>query len=358
MPQTDPSKTEKPTQKRLDKARRDGNVPKSQELPKATVVLAGLVALWAYIGYISKDLMGLMQWFLTSSSTFTPSKQAVYELFVMSSVSIAKMTLPVLLFLGLVAFVTLYLQVGQLWTTKTMEPKFSKFLNPLPGLQRMFFSVQTWIRLGKSVLQAGAIGIAPYIVLTNEMHNMPPLFYSNATELARYMLVTGAKMVVYALVPMLLISLADLLYTRWDYTENLKMTKDEVKDERKQAEGDPKIKAKQKEKMLGVMMKRMMADVPKADVVITNPTHFAVALKYDAARAPAPVVLAKGMDHVALRIKEIAREAGVPIKENKPLARALYSSVEIGEMIPEELYQAVAATLAQLSKFKRNPGAA
>jgi flagellar biosynthetic protein FlhB len=169
------------------------------------------------------------------------------------------------------------------------------------------------------------------------------------------MLEMGMKMVKYAMLPMLVIAIADLWYTRWDYEENLKMTKDEVKDERKQAEGDPAVKAQQRQKMMEVMAQRMLENVPKADVVVTNPTHYAVALRYDAVEAPAPVVLAKGVDHLAERIKEVAREHRVPIRENVPLARALYRQVEVGDMIPEELYQAVASLLASLMKFKARP---
>jgi flagellar biosynthetic protein FlhB len=184
------------------------------------------------------------------------------------------------------------------------------------------------------------------------MGRVGPLYYHNADGIAAFLVSVGSEMVIYALVPMVLISIGYLIYTRWDYKENMKMTKDEVKDERKQAEGDPTVKKEQRQKMMEVMARRMVEQVPKADVVITNPTHFAVAIKYDAAEAPAPIVLAKGVDHLALKIREIAKENGVPIRENPPLARALYKSVEIGEMIPEELYQATASILAKLFKFK------
>jgi Flagellar biosynthesis pathway, component FlhB len=159
--------------------------------------------------------------------------------------------------------------------------------------------------------------------------------------------------VLYALIPMCIIAIVDLIYTRWKYQEDLKMTKSELKDEHKQADGDPMVKSKQRQQMNEVMRRRMMHDVPKADVIVTNPTHIAVALKYNALEAPAPVVVAKGADMVAERIKKIARENNVPIRENKPLARALYKDVDIGEMIPENLYQAVAAILASLNKFKK-----
>ncbi len=352
MPQQDPSRTEKPTQKRINKARKQGNVGKSPEVSKTLVVLVGLVVLWFYVGYIGDYIKGLFRWFFTQGFHFDTNKQSVYQLFQFVSWEIAKMVLPVMLAVGFVAYVAVRTQVGPLWAPKVFNPNFAKFFNIAGGLKRMLLDVGTLIRLGRSLLQAIVIGIAPYIVLKGEMDNIAPLFYQNAEGLAVYILETGAKMVIYALVPMLLIAAADLWYKKWDYIENLKMTKDEVKDERRQAEGDPQIKRKQRQKMMEVMARRMMQDVPKADVVITNPTHIAVALKYDALEAPAPICLAKGADRVAEKIKEIAREHGVPIRENVPLARALYKSVEVGETIPEELYKAVAAILAQLNKFK------
>ncbi len=168
-----------------------------------------------------------------------------------------------------------------------------------------------------------------------------------------YMLLVAYKMVCYALVPMIVIALADLWYVRWRYHDNLMMTKEEVKDEHRQAEGDPLVKQKQTAKMYEVIGRRLKSTVPKADVVITNPTHYAIALRYDIKEAPAPMVIAKGADAMARRIREIAIENDVPIHENPPLARALYKQVEIGEIIPEELYQAVAAILAKLAKFKK-----
>jgi len=349
----DPSKTETATEKRRNKARNDGNVPKGQELGKAMVLLAGLIGLWLYLGVISSELKRIFAWSFATAPTTHLSTSSVYTLLTDLTIRIAVMTLPVMMFIALVAFLTQFLQVGSLWTTKVFEPKFDKFFNIAGGLQKLMLNPKTAINLGKSVLQAVAIGFAPYLVLKEEIEKVAPLFFATTEGIAAYILSTGAKMVIYALVPMLVIAIADTIYTRWDYEENLKMTKDEVKDERKQAEGDPKVKAAQRRKMMQSMAKRMMADVPKADVVVTNPTHIAVALQYNPMLAPAPIVLAKGADHLAEKIKEVARENGVPIRENKPLARALYKSVEIGESIPEELYQAVASILAQLNKFKR-----
>ncbi|GFM35267.1 flagellar biosynthesis protein FlhB [Desulfovibrio subterraneus] len=351
MPQKDPSRTERATNKHRKKARNKGNVPKSQELGKVVSVVAGMYGLYAWIGVIYDSLHKIMVRFLRESMTFSVTPESIYDLMQWLSIELAKMLLPLLIFIGFLAYLNMRLQVGKLWTTQVFKFKGMQF-NIIAGLKRMFISPQTLLRLGKSLLQAVAIGFAPYLVLKAEMHNFLPLYYMDAAGLSVYMLETSHRMVLYALVPMILIAIGDLWFTRWDYEENLKMTKDEVKDERKQAEGDPKVKAEQRKKMLQVMMRRMMQDVPKADVVITNPTHIAVAIRYDALEAPAPRVLAKGADHLAEKIKEIARENGIPLRENVPLARALYKSVEVGDMIPEDLYKAVASILASLHKFK------
>ena len=349
----DPSKTEKATDKRRKKTRKDGSVPKSQELGKAMVMLAGLIALHLFIVFIGTELKSIFAWIFHEYPTFDVTREGVYALLLKISRHLALMLLPSMLIIGLVAYLTQRLQVGPLWTLKVFKPNFSKMINPMAGLKKLMVDPKMFIRMGKNILQAAAIGFAPYLVLKKEFHNLAPLFYQNVEGIAVYILSTASLMVVYALVPMLVIGIADVIYSRWDYEENLKMTKDEVKDERKQAEGDPKIKQQQKNKMLQVMAQRMLEKVPKADVVITNPTHIAVALTYDVTEAPAPMVVAKGLDHLAEKIKEIAREHNVPIQEDKPLAQALYKSVEVGQVIPEELYQAVASILAHLHKFKR-----
>ncbi|MBQ4132862.1 MAG: flagellar biosynthesis protein FlhB [Desulfovibrionaceae bacterium] len=348
----DPSRTEKATPKRRNKARDKGNVPRSAEVGKTFTLVVGLIILYLWINYIGLQMQVLMRHTMTNSFGLEVTAHSVYSLFVSTAVLIAKLTLPVLLVIGLMVFLITRIQVGKLWTVEPMKPKLSKF-NVVSGFKRILLSPATLGRMGKSLAQVAVIAIAPYIVISNEWDNFLALYYTDAANLASYMLRTGAEIAFYALIPMCVIAVIDLIYTRWKYEEDLKMTKSEVKDEVKQAEGDPMIKNKQRQKMFEVMRRRMMQDVPRADVVITNPTHIAVALKYNADEAPAPVVVAKGADLIAERIKEIAREHNVPIRENKPLARALYKDVEIGDMIPEELYQAVASILASLNKFKR-----
>ena len=352
MPQKDPSRTEQATPKRIKKARKEGNVHKSQELTKTVILLVGACMLYFWIGYIGKELAATMKhYFSTAIFTFSPTDQSVTTMLHSTAGLLARMVLPIMLFLGVGAYVVLRIQVGKNFTTKPFKPKLSKF-NPISGIKRLFFSLGTFTRLGKSLVLAICIGIAPWMVVKAESARFIDLYYSDAPMLIAYLLQIGWKMFIYALIPMIIIAAVDYKYTKWDYGENLKMTKDEVKDERRQMEGDPLVKGQQRKKMMQMSMRRMMQEVPKADVVITNPTHFAVAIRYDSMEAPAPLVVAKGADKVAFKIREIAREHGVPIQENKPLARALYSQVEIGDMIPEDLYQATAAVLAHVWKTK------
>jgi len=351
--QEDPSKTEKATPKRREKQRAEGNVAKGQEIPKVMVLLAGVLMLRAMIGFYHEQFTEIYTWTFTEAITIDVNQQIAYNLFVWGVQKMAVMVLPFLFVIAFVAWLTGRLQVGSLWTLKTLKPKFGKIFNITKGIKKLMLSPETLINLGKSVVQAIAVGIAPYLVIQEEMHNLLPLFNTNAHNIAAYILMVGYKMVCYALVPMLIIAALDLWYQRWNYEEGLKMTKDEIKDERKQAEGDPQVKQQQRKKMMDMMTSRMFQDIPKADVVITNPTHYAIALQYNPQVAPAPMVLAKGVNRLALRIREVAQEHNIPIEENPPLAQALYKQVEIGETIPEELFQAVASILAKLEKFKR-----
>jgi flagellar biosynthetic protein FlhB len=350
MSREDPSRTEKATPKRVKKARDEGSVSRSGELTKAVVLLAAVLAL-RYLGeYYYKHFTEIFNWFFTEGINQTLDPQTVYRMFVWSLMKMALLVLPLMIIIAIVAYVVLRLQVGHMWVFKVKWDRIN--LNIGKALKQLMVSPETLVRLGRSIGQAAVVAIAPYIVIRDEMPNLIPLFHQNVLGITSYMLLVAYKMVCYALVPMILIGIADLWYSRWRYDDNLMMTKEEVKDERRQVEGDPIIKQKQLKKMYEVMGRRLKSTVPKADVVITNPTHYAVALRYDVMEAPAPMVLAKGVDRIAKLIREIAIENDVPIHENPPLAQALYKQVEIGETIPEEMYQAVAAILAKLARFK------
>lgn len=349
--QKDPSRTEQATPKRVRKQRQEGNVPKSAELGKAVSLTGGMMALYVWIGPMTEAIKNIFRRFLVHSWEFDPNPQNVYILTQELMLELCKIIMPILLFLAFLGFLAQRLQVGKLWTTKVFKFKWQRF-NILKGLKQMMFSPQTALRTIKSLLFALILCLIPGWLIWREHENFLPMYYATTEGVASYMLQMAFKLASYALLPILAITVFDVWQTRFAYKEGMKMTKDEVKDERKQAEGDPVIKNKQRQKMMQVVMQRMLQDVPKADVVVTNPTHIAVALRYNADEFPAPVVLAKGADHLAEKIKAVAREHNVPIRENVPLARALYKAVEIGDMIPEELYKAVATLLASIWKLK------
>lgn len=349
--QKDPSRTEQATPKRVRKQREEGNVPKSAELGKAVSLTGGMMALYVWIGPMSEAIKNIFRRFLVHSWEFDPNPQNVYILTQELMLELCKIIMPILLFLAFLGFLAQRLQVGKLWTTKVFKFKWQRF-NILKGLKQMMFSPQTALRTIKSLLFAIILCLIPGWLIWREHENFLPMYYATTEGVAAYMLQMAFKLTCYALLPILAITVFDVWQTRFAYREGMKMTKDEVKDERKQAEGDPVIKNKQRQKMMQVVMQRMLQDVPRADVVVTNPTHIAVALRYNVDEFPAPVVLAKGADHLAEKIKTVAREHNVPIRENVPLARALYKAVEIGDMIPEELYKAVATLLASIWKLK------
>ncbi|MCG8530559.1 MAG: flagellar biosynthesis protein FlhB [Desulfovibrionales bacterium] len=351
MPQSDPSKTERATPKKREKTREEGNVAKSQEVPKAASTLAGIVILYAWMGTINERIQTIMQTCYSFDSSLDFTAKTALNIINSLAYDLGVMLLPVFLFLFFWTGLAVRVQVGHLWSPKVFKPKLERF-NPIKGMKNMFLSMQTLVRLIKSMAFAAVIGIAPYLVITDEMDNFILLYNATPAGIAEYLLALVFKVSLYAVIAMIFIAMADYLYTRWDYEENIKMSKDEVKDEHKQAEGDPKVKQQQRQKMMQMSQKRMMQDVPKADVVITNPTHISVALRYDAQEAPAPIVVAMGADHLAKKIRELAREHNIPMRENVPLARALYKAVEVGDQIPEELYKAVASILASLNKFK------
>ena len=349
--QKDPSRTEPATPKRIRKQRQEGNVPKSAELGKAVSLTGGMLVLSVWIGPMSESIKNIFRRFLVHSWEFDPNPQNVYILTQELILELCKIIMPILLFLAFVGFLAQRIQVGKLWTTKVFKFNWQRF-NILKGLKQMMFSPQTVLRTIKSLLFAIILCLIPGWIIWQEHENFLPMYYATTEGVAAYMLQMAFKLASYALLPILAIAAFDVWQTRFAYREGMKMTKDEVKDEQKQAEGDPVIKNKQRQKMMQVVMQRMLQNVPKADVVVTNPTHIAVALRYNADEFPAPVVLAKGADHLAEKIKAVAREHNVPIRENVPLARALYKAVEIGDMIPEELYKAVATLLASIWKLK------
>lgn len=256
---------------------------------------------------------------------------------------------PFLLGVAAVGFVCSALQVGLVFSNKALQPKATR-LNPISGISRMF-SARSAVELGKAIAKVLAIGCVVYSFMKDKYVVVVNMVGGDYRQTCSQIGELAYAVMLRATIAMFVIAAFDYMYQRYQHEKQLKMTKQEVKDDMKRTEGDPHIKSKIRQKQREIAQRRMMQEIPKADVVVTNPTHFAVAIKYDAEVSPAPIVVAKGQDLIAKRIKEIAMENNVPIVENKPLARALYASVEIGNEIPAELYQAMAEILAYVYRL-------
>lgn len=349
-------KTEEPTAKKKQDTRKDGKVPKSKELSSGVELIALFLILKFWVGHMGENFMKLFNEIYEKMPAYTTYwngrivKEDYRVLFNNIYLELLKQMLPFFVVGIVIAIGINMLQFKFQVSTKPLKPKFSK-LNPISGAKRLF-SKDKIIELLKSIAKIVLIMAIVYSTIKDDwvylvqFYGMP---LNQAIELIGNIVIDmGLKI---SLVFMI-VAFADLFYQRRKFNNDIKMTKQEVKDEYKNAEGDPQIKGKIRAKMREASQRRMMQDVPKADVVITNPTHYAVAIRYDAATGSAPVVLAKGADYVAQKIKEIARENNVEIVENKPLARMLYANVDIGQEVPPELYQAVAEVLAMVYKMQ------
>jgi flagellar biosynthetic protein FlhB len=347
-------KTEKATPKKRQKTRDEGQVAKSQEASTAAMLIVGFFALSIFAGGI---LNGILNIFVHNESLF-----AIEMLDNFNHVDITRhiawglgriilIVLPIFLVTVIVGIIINLLQVKWNPTMKPLKPKFSK-LNPLKGFKRIF-SVQSLVNFVKSMLKLSAVGIVVYLVLVSEFESIPRILSMEFIEVAGYIssLILSLGLSIGALY--IFIALFDYSYTKWKHEKDIRMSKHEVKEEWKQMEGNPQVKSKIKQKMREISMRRMMQNVPQADVIITNPTHYAVALKYDLmGLGGAPVLVGKGVDFMAKRIREAAIEYNIPIIENPPLARSIYNDVDIDQEIPEELYVAVAEIMAYVFKLK------
>ncbi len=349
-------KTEPATQKKLDDARDKGQVAKSREIANGF----GLLALFLIIRFWVGNLGGQFLQVFTSVYnkipdivTFWNGSMPVNDMRIMFQNTVIQIIIilaPIFIIAILVSFLCEVSQVKWKFAKKAMEPKLSK-LNPISGFKKIF-SANAVVELIKSIAKLLIIGYVAYDYVTDKwqllftLYDMPLL---QAMQLVAQLITDlGIRISVFYLV----LAFADFAYQKYKFSKDMMMTKQEVKDEYKQQEGDPKVKGKIRQRMQEASRRRMMQDLPTADVVITNPTHYAVAIKYDPEVADAPIVLAKGSDYLAAKIKEVAKENHIEIVENKPLARMLYANVDIGQAVPPELYQAVAEVLAFVYKVQ------
>ena len=343
-------KTEPATDKKLDDARKEGQVAKSKELGQAFTLLALFVILKIWAGTIGHNFLNSFRINysrMNEMTTLVNGQISVKDFCRLLNINITQMALmvaPVFLAGFIIAIVVEIFQVKWKPTAKPLQPKFSK-INPISGFKRIF-SVEKLLDLLKSLIKIFLLGYLAYSTIRGQFAVLFSLFDMELISAIRIIgdiaINLGLKISAFYIV----IGFADYGYQKWKFAEDMKMTKQEVKDEWKNAEGDPAIKGRQRQRMQEASRRRMMQAVPSADVVITNPTHFAVAIKYDVTVFDAPYIVAKGEDFLAARIKERAAEAGVEIVENKPLARMLYYNVDLGSPIPPELYQTVAEILA------------
>ncbi|MDF2986650.1 MAG: flagellar biosynthetic protein FlhB [Eubacterium sp.] len=345
-------KTEKATPKKKSDARKKGQVFQSREMSASLILVLMVVSINAFGSIIYEQITQYIKKAFTEYLTMTDAFDSgiLAKLFIDGLIVLAKTTLPLLLIATLAAFIVGYAQVGFLFTLETLKPKGNR-INPFSGFKRIF-SMRSVVELVKSIIKILIVAWVAYSYLKSKTNEVVTLMNQDLLDVLSFIGNAAFTVALRICIAMIIVGFLDYLYQRFDYEKSLKMTKQEVKEEYKQLEGNPEIKSKIKQKQRQMSMKRMMQEIPKADVVITNPTHFAVAIKYDVQKASAPYVVAKGQDYVALRIKQVANENKVQIVENKPLARTLFSTVDIGQAIPQELYQAVAEILAFVYNLK------
>ena len=343
-------KTEQATPRKRREAREEGNVAKSMEVNSAIVLLVGIVGLKFLAGRYLDELKFVMKWVFARLSIIEITTDNITDYMMHGFQFLGMIMAPLVIVIMIAGLLSNILQSGFMLSGKAMAPKFSK-INPMKGLKRMV-SMKSFLEVVKGILKVTIISIVTYITIKNEVDIFPYLIDQNAESVLGIIGAIGYKIGLRASIILVILAAFDYAYQRFDYEKNLRMTKQEVKEEYKRVEGDPIVKARIRSIQRERARQRMLSEIPKADVIITNPTHLAIALKYDSQKALAPVVVAKGARLIAQKIKEIAKENGIPVVENKPVARMLFKTTDVGMEIPYELYQAVAEILAYVYQLK------
>lgn len=344
-------KTEKATPKKKQESRRKGEVAKSMEIPGAFILFFTFLFLFLFGGFFESRLINLfkvsfheyMLWDLTVSNSVQIFAEIIYQGLILLA--------PIFAITMIIAFLGNYVQIGLLLSSDPLMMKLNK-LNPIEGAKRIF-AMRAVVEFLKSILKIIVIGVIVSFTLWNQRMEIVSLSSLPLNQILTYVAHITVILGLQVGIVLIILAVFDYMYQKYDFEKNQRMSKQDIKDEYKKSEGDPLIKGKIREKQRRMAMQRMMQEIPKADVIITNPTHFAVAVRYDVNQMEAPTVIAKGQDYIALKIKEIAKEHNIITMENKPLARALFQQVEIGQSIPNDLFQAVAEVLAYVYKIKQ-----
>lgn len=343
-------KTEKATPKKRNESRKKGQVAKSSDLPGAFILLFVFSTFLMLGNYYKQNILHLFGSFFQDWLLLEVTMSNVLDFFITVVSKIVILMLPIFAIAVVFGALGNIVQFGFLITSEPLKPQVKK-LNPIEGFKRIF-SVRSLVEFLKSVLKVLIIGVIVYSTIISEWDHLIALSTQPIEHIFSYTAGITTNLGIKIGAVLAVLAIADYIYQRYEHEKSIKMSKQDIKDEFKKSEGDPLIKGRIREKQRRMALQRMMQDVPTADVVITNPTHFAIALKYDASQMEAPTIVAKGMDYLALRIKEAAKEHGIMMLENKPLARALYDQAEIGDTIPGDLFQAVAEILAYVYKIK------
>ena len=344
-------KTEEPSAKRITDSEEKGNFAHSREINSSFVLLAALLGFLITGEQSTRNLMGSWHMLIAEAGTLQLTFEELYKVVADAMTGFIKVIGPFLVLIMVGGVTSNLIQIGGLrFSTHPLIPKFSK-LSPMKGFGRIF-SKNTVMELFKSLFKVGIISILSYFIIKSHWNEIPPLMGLGVGEILSFMGFVALEIIFQVLLVMIFLSLIDFAFQRFTYRENLRMTKQEVKEERKETDGNPQIKQRIRTVQMEMARKRMMSAVPDADVVVTNPTHISIAIKYDPEKTSAPAVIAKGVGFIAMRIREIARENGIPLVEDKPLARTLNKTVEVGQLIPASLYKAVAEILAYVYKLK------
>lgn len=343
-------KTEKATPKKRAEARKKGQVAKSAEVNTAFIFLFVFILLFFLGTWMGTKLLSIYRISLQEYLYWDLSVHNIQTLFTQVTLEAASIVSPIMAIALVAGVLSNYIQIGFLFSTEPLKMKLER-LNPLTGFKRIF-SLRAIVELIKSLLKISIIGSVAFILLWMRLDEIILLSQKEVTNSLAVISKLIWQMGLAVSLIFIFLAILDYMYQKYDYEKNLRMSKQEIKDEHKKTEGDPLIKSKIRQRQREMAMRRMMQEIPHADVVITNPTHYAVALKYEAEEMDAPIVVAKGADYLALKIRDIARNHDIIIVENKPLARTLYQRTEIGDEVPEDLFATVAEVLAYVYRVQ------
>ena len=355
MAESTDEKSEAPSSKRREEAKQDGNLARSTEVNSVMVLLTALLVLRAFIPHMYREFGALFSSTYGLIGTTNISQQELVSIVRGSIITAGRLTLPIAFSILAAGVIANIVQVGFLITGKPLIPKFEK-INPLAGFKRLF-SMRSLVEMVKNIGKVAIIGWVAYLTFKGEFREMLSLSNYSVAMIAIFLLKVAFKMFLRVGLVLIVLAILDYAYQKFEHEKKLKMTKQELKEERKQMEGDPKVKARVKSLHMEMARRRMMKEVPQATVVVTNPTYIAIAIRYEAGEMDAPLILAKGKRHIAEKIKEIARENKVPVVEDKPLARAMYDKVDVGDSVPVEFFSAVAEILAYVYRLKNSSAA-